>query len=270
MSKQKQNVKKRSDAYVDKMATRICEEIPSDHNPYITKEMRLHGYDLLELMDKKSFIDVLLLLFKTELPAEKDRKLLEQLMIALINPGPRHPATRASIMAAIGKTDPIHLLPIGFSVLTGSHLGAGEIDEAMAFIRTNYKKDPQAVLNDLLEHQPTEEGDWHIAAGFGCRFGGIDELTNHIAQQLFKQTNSPIINWCHDFVALLKPHDMGWLITGVAAAVFTEVGLRPAAAVGLFQLFCAPGLLAHGLEVSSKPITAVPAISDENYVIKKK
>jgi citrate synthase len=62
---------------------------------------------------------------------------------------------------------------------------------------------------------------------------------------------------------------MGWLTTGVAAAVFCDLGFQPKIGGALFQLLGAPGLAAHGLELANKPITAMPYISDENYVIEK-
>jgi citrate synthase len=32
-------------------------------------------------------------------------------------------------------------------------------------------------------------------------------------------------------------------------------------------LLCAPGILAHGLELANKPITAMPFLQEEQYVI---
>ncbi len=265
----KNHVKKRDDLHVEKMATKICQEIPDKDNPYIAKEMYLHGYNLIDLMQKKSFIEVLLLLFKTELPHQNEIELLEHLMIALIELGTRHPATRAAINVGIGKTDILHILPVSLNVLSGSHLGAGEIEASMAFLRENSKKPPLIVLEEQLKYKPKEEGDWHIAAGFGSRFGSIDLIPNQVAKKLLKLTGSGrIMTWANAYAECLKPHQMGWLNTGLAAAVFTEIGIRPAIATGLFQIICAPGLLAHGIEMSAQPLTAVPFTSDENYVIR--
>ena len=60
---------------------------------------------------------------------------------------------------------------------------------------------------------------------------------------------------------------MGWLSVGVAAAVFADLGFHPRYGAGLFQLLSAPGLLAHGMEQANKPITAMPFVSDNAYVI---
>jgi citrate synthase len=60
---------------------------------------------------------------------------------------------------------------------------------------------------------------------------------------------------------------MGWLSTGVAAAAFCDLGFHPRVGAGLYQLLCAPGLLAHGFELANKPITAMPFLDEEHYVI---
>ena len=57
-------------------------------------------------------------------------------------------------------------------------------------------------------------------------------------------------------------------VSGIAAAVFTDLGFSPRAGAGLFQLLGAPGLLAHGAELANKPVTAMPFVKDENYAIK--
>ena len=61
---------------------------------------------------------------------------------------------------------------------------------------------------------------------------------------------------------------MGWLKTGIAAAVFCELGIGARESVGLFQLICAPGIFAHGVEQTHKPITAIPMLADEQHIYK--
>ena len=137
--------------------------------------MPLSWYDLLELMQKRSFVEVLYLLFRGELPNADQAGMLEQLMIALINPGPRHPATRAAMNAGVGGTDREHILPIALSIYGGSHMGAGEVEPAMDWLRKQRKHAPEQLAHELMATvTPPEEGDWHIVPGFGSRFGGVD------------------------------------------------------------------------------------------------
>jgi len=271
MLKEHQQVKKRDEVFAERVTTKIWEEIADEGNPYIASDARCHGYALTELADKSSFIEVLYLLFKGEIPSQAEAELLEKLMIFLINPGPRHPATRAVMTAAVSKTYPEHLLPIGLTILGGAHLGAGEIEGAMRFLRKQSKKPPEQVVETLLSTAiRPPEGDWHITPGFGSRYGGIDLMPDKTARSLAALSDEwKILRWGCEFSSLLAQHKMGWLSTGVAAAAFADLGFQPRVGTGLFQLLSAPGLLAHGMEQANKLTTAMPFVKDENYVIEK-
>ncbi len=262
-------VERRDEQFAEKVATKIWLETPSQDNSYLTEEAYCHGYNLMELMEKRSFVDVLYLLHRSELPSKAEAELLEQLMIALINPGPRHPATRAAMTAGVGKTDTQHILPIALSIYGGEHIGGAAIEPAMRFLRKHRRKSPQEIVEELFtNNQPPTEGDWHIAPGFGSRFNGIDPMPAKIAKQLLKLNGAgDTLRWAELFVESLTSHNQGWLITGIAAAVFTDLGFSPRAGAGLFQLFAAPGLLAQAVELSGKPVTAMPFPKDEDYVI---
>lgn len=262
----------RDNRFAPRLRTQIWCETPSAENPYIPSHSYLHGYELIELVEKRSFVDVLYLLFQGELPSTTQARLLEALMAGLINPGTRHPASRAAINAGIGKTDTAHILPISLLAIGGRHLGANEVPDAMRFLNKHYRKDPQDVIDTLLENSnPPQEGDWHVTPGFGSRFGGIDIIPARLAETLSGISGeTPVLDWGNRFTTLLADRaGCGWLTTGVAAAAFSDLGIHPRAGAGLFQLLCAPGLLAHGLEMSNKPITAMPFIDDDHYVIEE-
>lgn len=255
--------------FAARTVTRIWQEEPSGANPYLAAGCRCHGYDLLELSSKKSFVEVLFLLLTGELPSLQQTELLNAVMVAFINPGPRHPATRAAMNAGVGKTFGTHILPIGLAVLGGSHLGGEEVTAAMRFFRTQRQNDPALVAAALLDTtKPPSEGDHHLAPGFGSRFGGIDPMPGKIASFLGGLAASgDTMRWGADFAAAIAPYGMGWLAPGVCAAVFCDLGLHYRNGAGLFQLLAAPGLLAHGLELSNKPTTAMPFLDEEHYVI---
>ncbi|MCK4620831.1 MAG: hypothetical protein KAT62_01320 [Desulfuromonadales bacterium] len=267
----KREVKSRNTLFADKIVTRIWQEIPSELNPYSAKACFCHGYNISELMDKCNFVEVLYLLFRGDLPNQEQSELLQQLMIAFINPGPRHPATRSAMIAGVGKTDLSHLLPISLSILGGNHRGAGCIEDAIRFFRKNSHKNPVESCQNLLRQQKqSKEGDWQPFPGFGSHYGGIDEYTQGIAQKLTKlPAAGKALNWGQAIAAELAAHSMGWVATGLAAAVLSDLGFSPKSGGGLFQLISAPGLLAHGLEMANKPITAMPFPTDEDYTIEE-
>lgn len=269
MSTQRPIIEQRQIEFARRTATRITEELPSRDNPYLATNSRLYGYDLLELAQKRSFVDVVFLLLSGEIPTPDQSRLLETLMVSFINPGPRHPATRAAMNAGVGRTFNTHILPIGLSVLGGVHLGCGEVTEAMRFFRSQRKSKPEELVATLLdENEPPPAGDWHIAPGFGSRFGGIDPLPEQIANLLCSLSgNGPSLRWGEGFARALAPYGLGWLSPGVCAAVFCDLGLHPRVGAGLFQILSAPGILAHGLELANKPMTAMPFLDAEHYLI---
>ncbi len=262
-------VRKRDDVYVKRTATRLWQELPAADNAYITAQSRCHGYDLMQLMQKRSFVDVLYLLFRGELPTADEASLLEALMVAFINPGPRHPATRAAMNAGIGKTDPGLILPIALTTLSGKHNGAGSLEEGMRFLRQQQRKPAQDTARQLLTTiEWPAEGDCNIAPGFGSHYSGIDNMSQQIAGHLLQMPAAgTALSWGQQFARALAEEGMGWLTTGIVAAVLTDLGFQPRAAAGIYQIISAPGLFAHGVELANKPMTAMPFIADEDYQI---
>ena len=264
--KQRTQVKRRKESFVERTETRIWHEKPSNENPYIAEDCSCHGYDILELAKKRSFVDVIYLIFRGELPSKENANVLEHLMIALINPGPRHPATRAAMNAGVGKTDPAHILPIGLTIMGGEYNAAGEVEPAMRFLRENRNKSVEIVAEEILKK--TCDKDINLTPGFGSHFGSMEIMPQKFVNQLLQLSGDhTTLKWGNDFVKKMSENNTGWLTTGLAAAVFTDLGFQPRLSTGLYQLLSAPGLLAHGMELANKPITAMPFISDENYVI---
>lgn len=261
--------------YSGKAQTKITLEIPDDDNPYISQASYLHGYNLTELIDKKSFTDTLLLLFTGELPQAYQTDLLNRLMVALINLGPRHQSVKAAMVAGVSKTNTEHLLPIGLSVLGGHSNGANEVANCVTFLINNIKNPPETVAKSFIAEIKNEElikGEFHLCPGFGNQYGSIDTLANSLMEHVFtplvnnNSFPSDYLSWVISFNQFLKPHNFGLLKTGLAATVFCELGIPARESIGLFQLLCAPGIFAHGVEQTHKPITAMPMLSDEQHI----
>lgn len=262
-------VQRRGDAFAEHVSTRIWQEVPCEDNPYVVAEARCHGYDLMALLRKRSFVDVFYLLFRGELPTSAESELMEALMVAFINPGPRHAATRSAMNAGVGKTDPALILPIALTTFSGTYNAAGAMEEAMRFIRKQQRQPAAEVATELLRGgaRPAQ-GDWHIAPGFGSHYNSIDVLTRDIAMHLASLPGAgKAVHWGQAFSAAIASEGMGWLPVGVLAATLTDLGFNPRAAAGIYQIISAPGLLAHGVELANKPITAMPFIADEDYII---
>lgn len=267
--KTKTMVQRRDVKYASRVVTEIWDEQPSPQNPYLAERCRCRGYDLFDLMENRSFMDMLYLLMRGELPSKEQAKILETLMIAFINPGPRHPAARAAIYAGCGRTQTSHILPVALSVLSGDHLGGAEVTAAMRFLKKHQETEPRAVAEGLLQKwTPPQSGDRRIAPGFGSRFNGIEPLSQAIAKRLKQLPGcGSFFQWGDAFSSLIAHRRMGWLGPGICAAVFLDLGFAPREGAGLFQLICAPGLLAHGMELADKPINSIPFLDEAHYII---
>ncbi len=266
--KDKPEVRSRGDRFSRRTPTSIWREVPAPGNPYLAESCRCRGYDLMALLEKRSFVDVLYLLFRGDLPTTSQARLLEGLMIGCINPGPRYPATRAAMNAGVARTHTAHILPIGLQAAGGAHLGGGEVISAMRFFQANHERDAAALAEQIPESIPPENEDWHPLPGFGTRFGGRDPMPAQLVRHLMTcSEDTATLQWGERLVSALGSSPVGWLSTGVVAAALTDLGFEPREGAGLFQLLVAPGLLAHGLELADKPITSMPFLDEEHYLI---
>ena len=271
MQKPDRKVERRKVNFAQRIKSEIWQENPAAENPYVAQSQACYGYDVIELMKKRSFIDVLYLLLQGDLPSKEQSELLEHLMIGFISPGPRHPATRAAMTAGVGRTDVAHILPIALNVLSGKCFGSGEIELSMKYLEQHLPENPAQLARQLSDSaiQPTE-GDWLACPGFGTQFGAINHTATEIAAHLQKLPGAgKHLAWAADLATALNNHNAGWLATGVVAATLKDLDFAPRTGATLYQLISAPGLLAHGLELAQKSITAMPFPADDNYIIEK-
>lgn len=256
--------------YSKKISTTICYEKPSTTNPYIAESISLHGYDLFELTQKKSFLEVLLLLNTGSLPSSKDVELLNALMIGLINLGPRNPAIRAAMTAGISKTNVAHILPIGLMVLGGSYNGANEVEKSMQFIQKNLKSPPEEVAKALSQKHSSKDKENSICPGIGSTFGGKDLITCKLAEHIGNLSAvNKAFNWLNKLINSMDDDTLNWRPSGLAAAVLLDLGIAPREGAALYQLICSPGIIAHGLEQTHKPVRSMPFLEDSQYDYQK-
>lgn len=263
----------RRDQFCEKITTSIWQEIASKDNPYQSSQVRCHGYEHLQLINNKSFIDVLFLLFKGELPTAAEHKLLERLFLSLIHPGPRHNASRAAMNAAVSKTHVGHILPLALNVLSGEINGSHEVYRCMKFLQKHIDQAPDQAAKQVLMRvdtlcTKTPERDLQPEAGFGSLYGDADRYASKLAENLFANCEvGKHMLWAKQMIHVLGSKNIGWKTTGLAAAALLDLGFSPYSGEMLFQMASLPGIAAQAEEKSNCPITDMPFISEENYVI---
>lgn len=240
--------------YASQASTRITQEIADADHPYLAVQQRIYGYDLIELLQQCSASDVQFLLYTGELPTPAQAQLFAQLQIALCNAGPRHPATRAVMTAAISKAKPEHLLPIGLQVLGGERQGAAAVASAWHALRRR------------LETALPVTADEALPAGFGAMYGAADPLQAVLLRHLAAlPAAGAALQLCVALQQSAEPRELGILDVGLCAAVCLDLGIGARESIGVYQWLRTPGLLAHGMEQTHKPITDSPLLADEEY-----
>ena len=256
------NVQSRGEQFEDKITTKIWLEEPVESNAYITERAYCHGYDLHELMAKRTYSETLFLLFKGRLAEPHEATLFDALLIAFMNPGPRNNGSRAAVQAAVGKTDTLHILPIALSIFAGEQSGAKHLESAVRFFVKSHRRPVNFALAALAND------DSRLQFGFGRIYDGLDALSaNTLGQLLQVCPDASALQFAQDLNVLCNGRGFGLLPAGVAAAAFCELGILPKHASALYQMMAGPGMLAHGLEFVAKPRSQVPYLSDDNYEI---
>jgi citrate synthase len=88
--------------------------------------IRVRGYDLTSLMVNAHFSDVLFLLHQGRLPSEGERRLIDAILIAVVDHGPGSPSAAASRLVASGNRQaPEAAVAAGILAMGDVHGGAG-------------------------------------------------------------------------------------------------------------------------------------------------
>lgn len=270
MNNRKVKIESRNDKFTSRIKSEITLEIPADDNLFLAKEVRTHGYNVLDLMDNCDHIDSLFLLFKGELPTQEQKNILTKLSLFLMNMGPRHSSARTAANAGIGRTDVNHILPIAIMGMGGSYNGSKEVENAMRFLQKNHTLSAKSVADNYLQSTPDiQEGDWLIAAGFGTDFRGQSPfLHDVVTKMLVVCPNDGYLAWSNQLISNLPAEKKcGWRLAGIVASVLLDLAIEPRVGAGLFQLLASPGAFAHGVSFANKAITEVPFLKDDDYEI---
>jgi citrate synthase len=231
--------------------SRIWEETPEPDNPFAAAGCFCAGYDVYgELLGQAGWAEYLYLLFKGEKPAPAQARLLENLAVALANPGPREASVHAAMSGGTGGSTHASCLMAALAVGAGQLGGAHEVALAVACWQTcgtdltawrerlqNPPGDDAIDVWPAMEHPP----------GFDPHGASCATPVRQTLAVL--KEHSGILAWLErqrpDLEAAAG-HPLG--MTGVAAAAFFELGLDADQAEMLHLLLCLPGAAVHALE----------------------
>lgn len=236
--------------------TRIWHEEPEPDNPYATRAAYCRGYDVFgQMVGKARWVEMLVLLFRDELPSPAALDMLEALAVALANPGPRDPAVHAAMCGGVGGSTAAANLMAALSVGAGRYRGARDVFDAMAAWQV-VGGDLARWTEQVAQFDPNAVDIWPAPErppGFDPH--GVSTAT--IVRQLLETLAaigvaaqvSPRLSWLVEHRAETEAAiGLPLEISGVAAAAFCDLGFTPAEGEMLYLLLRLPGAAAHALE----------------------
>jgi citrate synthase len=92
----------------------------------------IHGHEVTDLMRRASFADAVFLLHRGRLPDDRERKLIDAILIGVCDPGPAAPSCAAARLVASGNRQSMSAaVAAGVLAVGDEHGGAGELCMAM-------------------------------------------------------------------------------------------------------------------------------------------
>jgi citrate synthase len=215
--------------------------------------IRIRGYDLTALMVNATFSDVLFLLHQGRLPSEGERRLIEAILIAVVDHGPGSPSAAAARMVASGNRQaPEAAVAAGILAMGDVHGGAGMACVELITTGVTSASDKGTSIESAANETVT------IAIGRGARLPGLGHRLHAVDPRtavLFDLAKKYRIagKGVHFMTALaqaagerIKPMPLN--IDGALAAVLYDMECTPLFARFIFVIGRAGGLTAQIME----------------------
>ncbi|KAA0968216.1 citryl-CoA lyase [Aureimonas fodinaquatilis] len=218
----------------------------------------IRGYPIEQLIGSVSFVEMIWLMVRGELPAREQAKLLEAALVAAVDHGPQAPSIAIARMAMTCGGSVNNAMASAINVLDDVHGGAGQ-GALVVYCQISERMEQgepldtatDSVLRPMLDAR-------QIMPGFGHRFHPIDPRTPRLIElATVARTHGQITGRFLDiavsvesWLAAAKGKHLPMNIDGITAAIYGELGFDPTMARGLFIISRSIGILSHAYEQS--------------------
>lgn len=223
----------------------------------------VRGYGLIDLIQKKSFVEVIYLLIKGELPSEVETQMLNALFVACIDHGVGAPSTTTARIAASTGNNLHTALSAG--ILTLGEFHGLTIEGAAKFFSRNIKeKNISLIIKEYKDKKIKIPGFGHKilnkderacalfeVAKKNCFYQNYCAFAQDVEQELSKQTAKKLpLN-----------------IDGAMAAILLDMGFKAEQMGGFFVIGRIPGIITHiNEQIESNEGVKRLALEEEEYV----
>lgn len=227
----------------------------SDIEPGI---IRLRGYPIQDLIGEISFVQMVWLMVRGNLPTRRQADLLELALVAAVDHGPQAPSIAAARMAVTCGVGLHGAMSTGVGLLGDIHGGAGQqCIQLLVDIREKAEAvgREQAVAETVAQFR--ESGSY--VPGYGHRFHPRDPRRNPLLNAVRVEADAGTVQGEYLAIAEELERQLGerharpipMNIDGATAVIYAELGFEPELGRGLFILSRSVGLLAHSWEEHS-------------------
>jgi len=229
-------------------------------------QIRVKGYDIAELMGRKSFADVVYLILKGELPSESEGKMMDAILTSSVDHGVSPPSSLAARTVMSGG-NPLNAAVAG-GILTVGDTHGGAIEQCARILQgwATQGDDFTEIAAKLLTNMKAQK---IRMPGFGHRLHKTDPRT----VRLFEMADKLKFAGIHQKLAKAiekKFADSGKSlpinVDGAIAAVISDMGFDWRLGKGFFIISRTVGLVAqaHEERTREKPMRKI-GISDYDY-----
>lgn len=253
------------------MQSAIWHEDPEQDNPYAARVARCFGFDVFgEMLGRVAWSEMVYLLFTGAVPTREQSALLNDLAVAVSNPGPRDPSVHAAMAAGVGGSTAAATLMAALAVGAGQGGGGRDVLEAMcAHERCGRDLSAWAAFFAAPADGPDDVWpDIEHAPGFDPHGCSTPLTVMQALAVLARHSPDGTLGWLQDHRDDLQGlTERPLSIAGVAAATLIDLGFSPAQGEMLYLLLRLPGAAAHAMEQAhlgfkSFPFGAIDLLDD--------
>ncbi|MDH5729007.1 MAG: citryl-CoA lyase [Gammaproteobacteria bacterium] len=237
----------------EKVTTKIWYETASADNPFVASDCYCYGYNVYDdVLLQANWIEYLYLLFLGEQADRHQTIVLQQLAIALANPGPRDASVRAAMNAGVGGSTTASCLIAAIAVNAGQFGGGREVYSLVECIQAMDMDLSQWLAYARKERIADIDCLWpetnHLA-GFNPYQKTCSEIWLKLLTHVASDTNMPFCAWLvTHYAAFENITKCAMAKSFICAAIFKDLGFNSEQAEALYLLLSMPGAVVHALE----------------------
>jgi citrate synthase len=229
-------------------------------------EIRVRGYNIVELMGRKTFAEVAYLVLKGQMPTEAEGMMMDAILASSVDHGVTPPSSLAARTVMSGG-NPLNAAVAG-GILTIGDTHGGAIEQSARIMQEWAQKEgnPSKIAEELLADLKARK---MRMPGFGHRLHKTDPRT----LRLFELADELEFSGKHQNLAKAiesvfekQGKSLPINVDGAIAAVISDMGFDWRLGKGFFIISRTVGLIAHAYEEKTreKPMRRL-GISDYSY-----